>query len=361
MPISNDKAAITSMKFEKSAPITTIPPHHKNALFTHGGNLQAAQALFPDAPKPWIDLSTGINPFSYPLPVISVNAWTQLPSPEQISSLEHVAAEFYRAKRGSAIAAAGSQALIQLIPSIFQDAQDIRILGVTYTGHAHAWAAHGKTVNIVASLEELAGADVAIIVNPNNPDGRLIETSQLIELKQRISAKGGTLIIDEAFMDFSDPIHSIIPIMPEQSTIVLRSFGKAFGLAGLRLGFAFCSQDIEHRLRDVVGSWAISGIALEIGLTALRDRSWLSSMRNQLQKRTERLDKLLIDYGVNVLGGTLLFRLAEHKKARQLFTYLAAEGILVRPFSQAETHLRFGIATDHQWGRLEQSLKNFLD
>lgn len=359
MPISNDKAAITSMKFEKSAPTTAIPPHHHNALFSHGGNLQAAQALFPNAPQPWIDLSTGVNPFSYPLPSISVSAWTQLPSPEQINSLEQAAADFYCSPRNNVIAAAGSQALIQLIPSILQHATDIRIFGFTYTGHARAWEAYGKIVKNVSTLSELAGADVAIIVNPNNPDGHLVQTSQLLELKHHLRAKGGTLIIDEAFMDFSDPTNSLIPVMPEQGTIVLRSFGKAFGLAGLRLGFALCSQDMEEKLRAVVGSWAVSGAAIEIGRAALCDQDWLSSMRFKLQERAVKLDRLLVKHGFNILGGTVLFRLAEHKEAAKLFTYLAKQGILVRPFAQMETYLRFGIAADHQWSRLEQSLADF--
>ena len=360
MQTSSNTAATASKQFEEADTTSTPASRAHAALLYHGGNLPAAQTLFPDAPQPWIDLSTGVNPFSYPLPPISVNAWTRLPAPEIIRRLERAAAHHYGASQKNAIAAPGSQALIQLLPLVFKNAMDIRIHGFTYTGHAISWAASGKTVKTANTLEELRGADVAIVVNPNNPDGRFLSPPQLRELAYHLANKGGTLIVDEAFMDFFDPSCSIIPYMPQQGIVALRSFGKAYGLAGLRLGFAICSEDLEAPLRALVGAWAVSGAAIEIGEAALRDSNWLASMRMRLRDNADRLDKLLTTHGLDVQGGTILFRLAEHREASKLFMHLASYGILVRAFPTMSRHLRFGIPGDTgHWERLEASLKAF--
>jgi cobalamin biosynthetic protein CobC len=326
-------------------------------LAYHGGNLGAARQACPHAPEPWIDLSTGINPTAYPLPALAPDVWARLPEPDRLAALEAVAARRYGASAEKVVAASGAQAIVQLLAR-FRPKARVGVLGFTYSGHARAWRAAGASVTTVEKSGDLASFDVAIVVNPNNPDGRLASRDSLIELHGRIAARGGMLVVDEAFMDLDSRGQSLIPALPASHTIVLRSFGKTYGLAGARLGFAIASADLEGRLRAGLGPWPISGPAIAIGAVALADGAWLEETRLRLERDAGRLDRLLGESGFEALGGTSLFRLARRKNARDVFANLLRHGILVRPFVDLSDRLRFGIpAGDDAWRRLEAALQ----
>jgi cobalamin biosynthesis protein CobC len=327
-------------------------------LSYHGGNLGAARRLFPDAPAPWIDLSTGVNPHPYPLPPFASDDWAHLPEPGSLAALEAEAARRYGAEAGQTIAAPGTQAVIQLMARL-RPARRVRIFGFTYSGHQRAWAAAGANVETVENLADLAAADVAIVVNPNNPDGRRTDRASLAELHAKITARGGTLIVDEAFMDLSERGQSLIPSLPGTSAIVLRSFGKTYGLAGLRLGFAIASPDIVASLRAALGPWPVSGPAIAIGRVALADDAWLERAALRLAREAGRLDRLLVESGFESRGGTILFRLVRHPQAAGIFVDLMRHGILTRPFSALPDRLRFGLPGDAEaWRRLEAALQS---
>jgi cobalamin biosynthetic protein CobC len=329
---------------------TAEPPGALQAFARHGGDLSAARRLFPEAPQPWIDLSTGVNPHPYLLPELSPEAWTRLPDRAALARLEAVAASRYRA-RADVVAAPGSQALIQTLARLLP-ARRVGVLGSTYQGHARAWSAE---VFRVDRIERLAAFDVAVVVNPNNPDGRIVPAATLRELAERMAP--GTLIVDEAFADFDAADQSLAPDLPERGAIVLRSFGKAYGLAGLRLGFAILPPALAAPLRAALGPWAVSGPAIEIGLRALPDEAWLEAMRARLEGEAARLDRLLAAAGWSVIGGTKLFRLAAKADARERFEALLRSGILTRPFADARDRLRFGLPADETaWERLARGL-----
>ena len=251
----------------------------------HGGNLGAARRLFPNAPTPWIDLSTGVNPQAYPLPPLASGDWARLPEPEPVAALEAEAARRYGADAGQTIAASGTQAVIQLLARL-RPARRVAILGFTYRGHERAWAAAGAKVETVENIADLAAADVAIVVNPNNPDGRLTDRARLAEIHAEIAARGGILVVDEAFMDLNARDDSLAPILPGKSAIVLRSFGKTYGLAGLRLGFAIASQDIAGTLRDGLAPGPSAGRPSQSG--ALRSPTMRGSNRQGFASRAMR-------------------------------------------------------------------------
>ena len=322
----------------------------------HGGNLDAARRLFPDAPEPWLDLSTGINPIPYPIGEIPREVWTRLPQAHCLAALEHTARHAYGAGPAADIVAApGTQAIIQWLPRIFP-ARRVGVFGHTYGEHAECWRAAGADVVTARSLADLAHCDTGVIVNPNNPDGRLIAPEELARTARGFAARGGLLVIDEAFMDVMPPGTSLIPTMPA-GVVVLRSFGKAFGLGGLRLGFAIASGGLGEKLRIVMGPWAVSGPAIEIGRRALADREWLTAATARLIEETRRLDHLLTEAGFTVVGGTPLFRLAERKDAGMWFQKLGHAGILTRPFHGRPSVLRFGIPSDTGgWARLKMAL-----
>ena len=325
------------------------------AFTYHGGALEVARRLAPDAPAPWIDLSTGINPHAYPLPDLGTEAWSRLPESGALARLEAAAALRCGAAAGNVVAGPGSQALIQALSHILSHGA-VGALGPTYGGFATAFTAAGARVVEVNRLDDMGNVDVAIVVNPNNPDGRITSRAALLDLHERVARRAGVLIVDEAFADF-DAEESLAPTLPTSRAVVLRSFGKAYGLAGLRLGFALASPDIVPSFRAALGPWPVSGPAIAIGARALADSDWLEATRARLGGDAARLDALLLGAGWRIVGGTRLFRLAAHTEARAAFERLLNAGILARPFAGAPDQLRFGIPGDENaWDRLATAL-----
>ena len=322
----------------------------------HGGGVDAARRRFPQAPQPWIDLSTGVSPLAYPLRAIPATAWTRLPDEGAVAALEAAAAAAYGVSEEAAIVAGpGTQAFIQQLPRL-TPARRVAILGFTYAEHAARWRAAGARVSIAANLEELAGADVGVVVNPNNPDGRVTPPQQLAELAQRMARHGRLLIVDEAFMDFT-PETSLAPRAGD-GLVILRSFGKAYGLPGLRLGFALCGRALAAQLRRELGPWSVSGPALAVGAAALADGAWLARSAATLEDAALRLDELLRGAGFGIIGGARLFLLAEREDAPQCFERLCRAGILTRRFPERPRWLRFGLPAAQDWDRLAQALQH---
>lgn len=323
----------------------------------HGGDLAKARALFPHAPEPWIDLSTGINPIPYPLPALPLSLWQRLPGEEEEAALLASARAAYRVPSEAGIVAApGTQILIEMLPRLL-GAGPVAVLGPTYAEHEAAWRKAGLPVRMVTDISEAHEARILVLVNPNNPDGRIAQPSELADWARSLSAREGWLIVDEAFCDFA-PQASLIPRLPER-TLVLRSFGKSYGLAGLRLGFAIGPDELVGRLREALGPWAVAGPALQIGATALADRGWLEQTARARMADAARLDALLAPCG-RVIGGTSLFRLLACQDAAALFAHLGRHGLYVRRFQHRPDLLRFGLpAGDREWRRLQQALAGF--
>jgi cobalamin biosynthesis protein CobC len=326
------------------------------ALRYHGGNINAAKRLFPDAPEPWIDLSTGINPVPYPVGAVAPDAWTRLPEAAALEALEAAAREAYGVGRWDGIVAApGTQALIQWLPRVFP-ARRVGVLGFTYREHEACWREAGAEVVTVRALADLAAFDLGLVVNPNNPDGRVCAPGDLAAVAGALARRGGRLIVDEAFMDLLGRQESLVPCLPV-GVVVLRSFGKAYGLAGVRLGFAVGSSEDCARLRTALGPWAVSGPAIEIGRRALADQAWLMRTAGRLRDEADRLDRLLRSAGFTIVGGTPLFRLGQRDGAAGVFRQLCRAGILTRPFRESPDLLRFGIPHEPEnWSRLEAAL-----
>jgi cobalamin biosynthetic protein CobC len=326
----------------------------------HGGGLIAARRRYPDAPDPWIDLSTGINPVPYPVPPLPPEAFTRLPEPEQVAALEAVAGTAYGVRDPAMVVAApGTQSLIHLLPRLIP-ARRVAVVGPTYAEHAAAWTLAGCDVRTVGSLADTSGADVVVVCNPNNPDGRVFAPSDFVRV-------GATLVVDAAFADFSPSLphwHEVAGSSPAMTikengaVIVLRSFGKTYGLAGIRLGFAITAPAMASGIREALGPWAVSGPALHVGALALADAEWRQAAADRLGEDARRLDAMLTDAGCAVVGGTRLFRLVAHTDAAGLADRLVHHGILVRQFDYRPDWLRFGIpGGEAAWLRLGSALR----
>ncbi len=332
-----------------------VRPAVQGAVY-HGGALAQVRAAHPNAPEPWIDLSTGINPEPWPVPPLSEEAWTRLPEPALVTDLERTAAAAFGVADPASVAATpGTQAAIQMLPRLISGRR-LAILGFTYQEHSHVWREAGREVTVVESLEELAAADVGLLVNPNNPDGRRVPVDRLVDLAGVFAKKGGTLIVDEAFADADRPPQTLAPILPE-GAVVLRSFGKTWGLAGLRLGFVLGRPAFADAVRRAFGPWAVSGPAVEIGAAALTDAAWLEATRIRLEADALRLDDIIAGAGFAFVGGTPLFRLYRHPRALAIADRLAEAGIHVRRFPHDPTLLRFGLpGAEAEWRRLAAAL-----
>jgi cobalamin biosynthesis protein CobC len=333
-------------------------PRDIAAPLIHGGDLGAARKLFPAAPEPFIDLSTGINPFPYPLPPLDPAVFARLPEPADVARLAAIAAATYGAPSAAhVVAAPGLQILLPLVARLARPSS-AAVLGPTYAEHARVATLAGHAVREVTAIDDLVGADLAVVVNPNNPDGRIVARDALLALADSLAP--GVLVVDEAFMDVGPTGASLAPDVARPNLVVLRSFGKFFGLAGVRLGFALASPNLAGRLRAALGPWAVSGPALAIGTVALADAVWIAQTRTRLTSAAHRLDALLVKAGLDVVGGTTLFRLVRTPAAMELFHHLGRTGIFVRSFVGHPTLLRFGLSgAEPQWQRLAAALAGF--
>ncbi len=335
----------------------------RSELFTasvadHGGSLARARALFPNAREPWIDLSTGINPHSYPFFDLPATAFTRLPEASRAAELAAVAARAYGAPAGvNVVSAPGTQILLPRVAALIP-ASRAHVLSPTYAEHRRAAALAGHDVREVTDFDDLFEADLAILVNPNNPDGRIIDRARLLSLAEVMRSKGGLLVVDEAFMDVGPIAESIAGDVGQGGLVVLRSFGKFFGLAGVRLGFAISAEPVARLLEDGLGPWAVAGPALEYGIAALADTAWQEGMRTRLEREAATLDAHFARHGLPVSGGTSLFRFLRTSAASEVFEIFGRYGILIRNFAERPHELRIGLpSSEQEMSRIEQALQ----
>jgi cobalamin biosynthesis protein CobC len=323
----------------------------------HGGDLAAARQMFPDAPEPFIDLSTGINPHPYPVPELSSALFERLPDRADVRRLAAVAAQCYGApSAGHVLPAPGTQILLPQVAMLVPPGR-AAVLRTTYAEHRRAALLAGHTVTEVSSADQLGGADLAIVVNPNNPDGRVVERAILLDIADELRPRSGLLVVDESFADVAPLGTSLAGDIGRGNIVVLRSFGKFYGLAGLRLGFALAAPTLVDRLDAMLGPWAVAGPALFIGEKALADRAWKEQTLARLAEAVARLDTLLASAALTIMGGTSLYRLTRSSEAEQLFARLGRAGILVRRFSEDPTWLRWGLPrSENEWRRLADAL-----
>lgn len=315
----------------------------------HGGNLDLAQQRFGGRAEDWIDLSTGINRLPYPVGEVSARAWSALPSRAEIEALHQAARHAYRMS-AAVVALGGAQAAIQLLPQLAPPGR-ARILAPTYNEYAGVLSAAGWAVEEVGALDALAGADLAIVVNPNNPDGRCHTPKDLLALLPRV----GRLLIDESFADAAPQLS--LASEDRSGLLILRSFGKFYGLAGLRLGFALGSSSDIAKIASMSGPWPVSGAAIAIGCRALRDDPWAEATSARLARDCVRLDGMVQSQGWALLGGTPLFRLYGTPDPLAAQEKLARSQIWSRVFAREPTWLRLGLpGSESEWTRLAEAL-----
>ena len=313
----------------------------------HGGDLTAARARHGGGIDDWLDLSTGINPHAWPWQEgFPADIWTRLPSAEALDHLLEVARQSYRVPdRADIVVAPGTQALIQWLPVLAPQGQ-VAVVSPTYGEHAASWQRAGFAVALSSRAMPLPEtARHLVIVSPNNPDGHLFSRDEIMRLADEIARRGGWLVIDESFIDVM-PEATLAGLCATRPVVILRSFGKFYGLAGVRLGFLIANPVVVARVRAALGPWCVSGPALAIGAPALADGAWASAMCVRLEEQAIALDAVLAGAGFSAMGGTPLYRLVRHRAARRIHAGLAAQQIWVRCFGHDAGLLRFGLPPD---------------
>lgn len=342
----------------------------------HGGGLDAAAAQYGGRRQDWMDLSTGINPAPYPVADLPQDIWTALPDAAAMAALTSAARRFWNIPDAAAVLATpGASAPIAQIPflsrpaptsdvqadtnqvgtgqvSTGQNVSDHRtpgtvaIPGPTYNEHAAAFQNAGWQIIDQPDNASMPRPDAQVIVHPNNPTGHLHDPARLT---------APLCVIDESFADVT-PGHSLIALTEKPGRLVLKSFGKFWGLAGLRLGFVMGAPDLVDQIAQRLGPWPVSGPALAIGARALADTEWARTTRAQLAHDADRLDTLMLRTGATLTGGTSLFRLYDHPDAAQLHSHLARHHIWTRRFPWSDTAIRLGLPAPADWDRLRLAL-----
>jgi cobalamin biosynthesis protein CobC len=325
-------------------------------MLEHGGRLRKAALEYGIDEAEWLDLSTGLAPWPFPVPEIPLRAWARLP--EADDGLEQAACDYYGTLQ--ALPVAGSQMAIQLLPRL-RRAGKVGVLSPCYAEHAEAWRRDGYIVREVLEHEVdffIDSLDVLVVVNPNNPTGLSLTPSRLLDWHTRLAQRGGWLVVDEAFMD-NTPQLSLAPFAHQVGLIVLRSFGKFFGLAGVRLGFVLAERKLLKLLAEQVGPWAVSGSTRVVGQACLRDTEGQARQRVRTEAASERLASLLEQYGFKPEGGCALFQWLITERAEELHEFMARRAILLRLFTH-NSSLRFGLPGDEiAWVRLTQAFEDF--
>lgn len=336
----------------------------------HGGNLLAAKKQFGIKTEDWLDLSTGINPSPWPIPKIPIEIWNRLP--DGSDDLIEMAKNYYACN--SLLPIPGSQFAIQTLPKLFPQGTTVAIPDIGYQEHRAAWEKEEQQLYYYSDnkLDELDNKiesgelKVVIVINPNNPSCTVLSKARLNRWLTALEKRHGYLIIDEAFMD-TTPKHSMVDSLNSNHLMILKSFGKFFGLAGLRLGFVLTNRDICQQLNRHLGPWGVNHPARWIAAKALADKMWQQETREKLVIDSQRLKQYLENHspfkeGHNNIKKTSLFvTLGLNKeRARKLYQELGQQGILVRhiPTGQRQEYIRFGLIRDEcLWKKFDQAIK----
>jgi len=339
------------------------PMNESTTMLIHGGQLNEIAELYSIPLKGWLDLSTGISPISYPIPNIPENIWQQLP--QTSDGLIEAAKRYYGTENINATS--GSQAVIARLPNLYLNYTnkspsqiDVWLPEVGYKEHERSWCDAGfniKHYNDLPSCEDLTLYSIVVVINPNNPTGELHQQRTLTDLLKIIEALSGWLVVDEAFMDVIQPSQSIIHLTTNRHLFVLRSIGKFFGLAGIRIGFLSAHPFWINKLKLLSSPWEVNGPAQFVAEQALNDLAWQSEQRKQLIELSKKLGEVLTETFlapnnndmINIkISGCGLFITLMHPQATELYHKFCNQGLYVR-LCDENNALRFGVPNPKQY------------
>lgn len=323
--------------------MTQLPP-------IHGGDPAMAKGAS-------LNLATGINPWPWPMPDIPDHCYTELPYEQ--SGLREQAARYYKVKPENIVISAGSQPLIQLLPTLFS-ASRVLLPRVAYEEHAFRWSRAGHSLRYFSDYSEegvLAqiaeeGIDHIVLVSPNNPDATVV-TKPVLRCWLNALPAHGCMILDQAYADALTESDAS-GLIEQGRLLILRSVGKFWGLPGLRLGAMLADREWTARISLELGPWPICGVAQYVGERLFADSDWQAQTRRKLALAAERQSALLeglLRGRYKSVHRQVLFTTFRMELAQALALQRAAfdAGVHTRVYHCAsEGYMRWGLAADER-------------
>lgn len=329
----------------------------------HGGNLRQVAKKYGYPIEQWLDLSTGINPSGFKPAPLSDACWQRLP--ENDDGLIEAALNYYG--QSNFVLTPGSQWMIQNLPAIKEtlvgpeqiDIGPVLLPKQGYQEHRLAWQESGFDIEYYEAqptISQLNHCSVCVVIQPNNPTGQCYDQSQLNDWLAILKDNEAWLVVDEAFVDCT-PDKSMLDRSGEEGLIVLRSIGKFFGLAGIRIGCIFAWTALLEKVNAAMGPWAISHPSREVAIQAFHNINWQRYAIEKCHDQSKKLRDVLIKYFQIKPTGTALFQTVYLDRSEEIFEHLCQHKILVR-LLDCQTGLRFGLPPDRPecWQKLEQAL-----
>ena len=270
-------------------------------LSKHGGNLRQASKISGLPQEQLLDFSASINPLGFPQwlrPIISaqVSDLSHYPDPEAGELVAALAAS-HQIEPDQVIVGNGASELLYLLPQVLKYKRVLLPIPSydDYTAMARVAGGEVDTLPLLAingfhlDIGQLATIfkddHLLIIGHPNNPTGQLCDTSALLELI--LKHPRNYFIVDESFIDFTDPENSLRQQRPD-NLIIVQSMTKSWAIPGLRLGYALANRDVVAAMRHLRPDWSVNTMAQAVGVRALQDNDFLRQTRDYvgLQRRS---------------------------------------------------------------------------
>lgn len=293
-----------------------------------------------------IKLNTNENPWP-PSPRVlaavrrEVNSSLRLYPDPLAHELRGLAAATYGVEPENVMAGNGSDELLSILMRCYVEEGDCVAYPVpTYTLYGTLIAVQDGTSLTIPYSDDFTvppalysqSSKVTILCNPNAPSGTLAPVGEIARLARAVS---GILIVDEAYIDFADRDETAIPLIKQfPNVVVLRTFSKAFSLAGMRVGLAFGDADVVRNMLKVKDSYNLCRLSLAAALAALEDVEWMRRNVRRIQQTRKTLIRGLRKLGFEVHASQANFVMARlgSGSLRWLHDGLRDRGVLVRFF-----------------------------
>jgi len=231
-------------------------------------------------------------------------------------------------------------------PSFGEYEREVRLQGATPT-----FAAHDGLLDA-----DPTPYDVVVVCNPNNPTGDGYSRAELVAYAERCRAADTVLIVDEAFLDFTDRR----TLAGESGVVVARSLTKIFGLPGLRMGMAVATDDLRDRLDTARPAWGLSTPAADVGTYCLRRTKFVAETRDRVRRERRRMtDRLRDAFEVYPSEAPFLLLGVHDRPVRDVIDDARREGIVVRDattFRGLDSHVRVAVRRPTENDRLLDAL-----
>jgi len=348
------------------------------AACQHGGKVHEAASILGAEP---LDFSANINPLgSPPLEKLVLEELKNIGHYPDYSYLDfrRAAGKFVDVDMDCIVPGNGSSELIRLFAECCLEEGDMALIPTPsfgeYANQSLLAGAMVKRVKIdgdgLPLLEEgdLEKAKLLFLCNPNNPTGRLLSRGQIIDLADRCEKAETFLLVDEAFIELSDPEQSVAALAPEREYLfVMRSLTKSFGVPGLRLGFGVTNETLAAILNPARIPWSIGSIAAAAAAYLLGCEGHLERSRQAIKEELAWLEPALGGLGLRPEPSSVNFILVNIERCGLASDVLAertmAQGVLVRDcqsFGLGKSYIRVAVRSRRENMRLIAALEKAL-